>query len=190
MPRASMARSTASPTSALLSFVCTSLILASIGISYLVKLDYQSTHQAVLIDAWSVYGSKNTYYVMEKFQYGNKNDTCLIKRRTGRAKKQSKKVAKKKKLGSTRKVWLYKDGHCSDSALRQFYLQSGIGYLAPFGLAIFCLFGFLFYSVVDALSSWTTSPEQQRTSVPQTNPPKDSHVSSTEIEMEMPQGGL
>jgi hypothetical protein len=166
-----------STSSTVFSLICTSLILAAVGISCLDKLNYQSTHQGVLIDTWSVYGSRNTFYVMEKFQYGDQNKSCLIKRRTGRAKKQSHHFAKKKKIGTSRKIWLYKDGHCTDSSLRQYFLRSGIGYLAPLGLAIFCLFGFFcFYILQEFTSPFTLSPDRNV---------ERSAVSSTEIEIEM-----
>ena len=169
----------------LFSWSLASLILAGVGISYLVNLDYQSTHEGMLIDAWSVRGAKNNFFVMEKFQYGLKNNSCLIKRRTGRNEKQSKKVAKKKKLGTTRKVWLYKDGHCTDSSLRQHLLESGLGFLAPLFLMVACGFGYFCFVVAQQLLSLCV--EQERSPVPQSN--KESHVSSTEIEVEMAEGG-
>lgn len=167
------------------SFFCTSLILCAVGISYLVKLDYQSIHHGELIHAWEVAGSKNSYYIMEEFRYGEyKNHTCLIKRRTGRSKKESEKLAKKKKRGTKRKIWLYKEGHCSDAKLRNYYLRSGIGYMCPFPLALCCLFVFCFFESREMSS---TSPRPSRVAVPQTEPPKGTEVSSNELEIEMPE---
>ena len=155
-------------TGAMISLTCGILALAAVGISYLVKLDYQSTHQGMLIDAWSAPGAKNSFHVMEKFQYGIRNHTCLIKRRKERSEKQAKKVTEKKKLGTTRKVWLYKDGHCTDSSLRQYLLQAGLGFLAPLCLAISCGCGLFCVSTVQEIIALFSPPpihDQQRSGI-------------------------
>jgi hypothetical protein len=168
------------------SFLCAILIFVCVGISYLVKLEYQSIHHGTLIDAWPVYSSKNNFVVVEKFRYlqGNQNQTCLIKRTTARNQKQTKKIAKKKKRGTQRKLWLRTDGHCTDSALRSTLLRNGIGFCSPLALAICWLIGFLFFNSTSADESAGAPTRVSRSE------PKDGQEPSTMIEIEMPEGAV
>jgi hypothetical protein len=180
------------------SFFCASLILLGFGISYLVQLEYQSTHYGTLIDAWHVFDSRNRYNVMEKFQYGNNNETCLVKRTGSRDIKQTKKIAKKKKRGTQRKLWLRKEGHCTDSSLRSYFLKYGILFIIPFPCAFCCVILFLFAEKDETSAASSadpadpvpqTAPQRGEYSRPKEEEPKDEYSRSTIIEVEMPESG-
>jgi hypothetical protein len=167
----------------------------------LTELKYQSTHQGTLIDAWHVLnsGDSDEYKVVEKFQYGYNNETCLVRRTKSRGRKQTKKIAKKKKRGTQRKLWLRKGGQCSDSSLRSFFLKIGLSFTIPFMCVSCCLISLLcaMKDKTTAASSANppadpvpqTAPQRGEYSRPKEEEPEDEHSRSTIIEVEMPESG-
>jgi hypothetical protein len=180
------------------------LTLFGHGIYYLSQLEYQSTHRGTLIDAWpvAVNDIRDRYNVMEKFQYGNNNETCLVKRLESMGRKQTKKIAKKKKRGTQRKLWLRKEGHCTDSSLRSYFLKIGISFIIPFPFLFCCCCCCCFLIIAEkdetsAASSANppadpvpqTAPQRGEYSRPKEEEPEDEHSRSTIIEVEMPESG-
>lgn len=163
--------------------ICSMMVFLILGITYLVKLQYQSTHIGTLIHAWEVPGGKNTYNVIEEFQYGEKNHTCLVKRTKDYNLQQAKQVAKHKKRGTTRKLWLYKTGHCTDRRKRYYLRKMGIGLLCPFGFIFLVFCGLLCFSETNENSSDTSGDYNQTTTAP---PPANDHSAEAEVEIEMP----
>lgn len=114
------------------------------GISFLSKLSYQSTSHGILIHVHKSLvpgGSRNVpWMIVEKFQYGSHNHTCTIPRKVQNY--EDEKIQKEllqKKLGTRRRIWIRKPGHCYDDQLRKYYLQMGIGLMAPLGSICFLI---------------------------------------------------